>query len=954
MPGIESSQLDRPAVRAGLAVVIVAAAFLPRQIFMVRFGIELQPFITFYPAVMIAAMLCGFRAGLLATALSAFLVDYWMFPPIGRLAITNASQAISLAIFICMGVFMSAVAGRYRRYQRRSAAFEREQALRETHQSLQEISGRQQALFANMDEGFAAGEMLYDDSGAPCDYRLLEVNHAYEKQTGLKAGMVVGKTVLEVFPDMERSWIEKFGEVAATGVAARFEGFSHNTGKHYETFAYSPSRGKFSLLIRDITERKLAERKLSESEQRLRLFFENAPAALAMFDDRMRYLYASRRWMADYGLGERDLRGMSHYDVFPEVPEAWKGAHRRGLAGEVVKQEGECFERADGSKQWLRWEIRPWHDIAGKVGGIVISTEDISEQKEAEERLLLAASVFSDTSEGIMITASDGTILDVNAAFVRTTGYSRDEVLGRNPRFLSSGRHDKDFYDEMWRALIETGQWSGEIWNRRKNGEIFAAVETITTVPTADGGVLHYVSLFHDITRLKDNERQLEKMAFYDMLTGLPNRVLLADRLRQAMLQARRRQKVLAVALLDLDGFKAVNDGHGHEAGDQFLAALANRMKNALRVGDTLARLGGDEFVAMLPDLDSVAASEPVLARLLDTAAGPVQVGEASLRLSASVGVTFYPQPEDLDPDQLMRQADQAMYQAKLAGRNRLHFFDSAHDQSSSTRYETLNRIRQGLAANEFVLYYQPKVNMRTGQVVGAEALIRWQRPERGLLLPEAFLPVVEDHPLAVDIGEWVIDSALAQMEAWQASGFDIPVSVNVGALQLQKDSFVGTLRMLLAAHPLIQPFQLELEVLETSALQDVATVSEVFDACRKIGVLFALDDFGTGYSSLAYLKHLPANVLKIDQSFVREILNEPKNRAIMKAILGLALAFRLEVIAEGVETVEHGVLLLQLGCELGQGYGIAHPMQACDLPVWSAAWRPDERWANVPPMARA
>jgi EAL domain-containing protein (putative c-di-GMP-specific phosphodiesterase class I) len=243
---------------------------------------------------------------------------------------------------------------------------------------------------------------------------------------------------------------------------------------------------------------------------------------------------------------------------------------------------------------------------------------------------------------------------------------------------------------------------------------------------------------------------------------------------------------------------------------------------------------------------------------------------------------------------------------------------------------------------------------MRTGQVVGAEALIRWQRPERGLLLPEAFLPVVEDHPLAVDIGEWVIDSALAQMEAWQASGFDIPVSVNVGALQLQKDSFVGTLRMLLAAHPLIQPFQLELEVLETSALQDVATVSEVFDACRKIGVLFALDDFGTGYSSLAYLKHLPANVLKIDQSFVREILNEPKNRAIMKAILGLALAFRLEVIAEGVETVEHGVLLLQLGCELGQGYGIAHPMQACDLPVWSAAWRPDERWANVPPMARA
>jgi EAL domain-containing protein (putative c-di-GMP-specific phosphodiesterase class I) len=318
------------------------------------------------------------------------------------------------------------------------------------------------------------------------------------------------------------------------------------------------------------------------------------------------------------------------------------------------------------------------------------------------------------------------------------------------------------------------------------------------------------------------------------------------------------------------------------------------------------------------------------------------------------MGVTFYPQLEDPDSDQLLRQADQAMYQAKLAGRNRFHFFDSAHDQSSSTRYESLNRIRQGMAANEFVLYYQPKVNMHTGQVVGAEALIRWKHPARGLLLPATFLPVIEDHPLAVDIGEWVIDSALAQMESWQSLGFNIPVSVNLGALQLQQDSFVDHLRALLAAHPLIKPFSLELEVLETSAFQDTATVSAIFDACRKIGVLFALDDFGTGYSSLAYLKHLPANVLKIDQSFVREIVNDPRNLAILEALLGLAIAFHLEVIAEGVETVEHGVLLLQLGCELGQGYGIAHPMQASDLPGWSAAWRPDQRWANVLPIARA
>jgi len=396
-----------------------------------------------------------------------------------------------------------------------------------------------------------------------------------------------------------------------------------------------------------------------------------------------------------------------------------------------------------------------------------------------------------------------------------------------------------------------------------------------------------------------------------------------------------------------------VNDNYGHEAGDQLLSALAGRMRNVLRGVDTLARMGGDEFVAVLPDLDQIEACEPVLLRLRESASSPVQVGEAIVQVSASIGVAIYPHQGDLDADQLIRQADQAMYQAKLAGRNRVHFFDSAHDQSSSTRYESLNHIRRGLAENEFVLYYQPKVNMRTGQVMGAEALIRWQHPKRGLLLPAMFLPVIEDHPLAVEIGEWGIESALSQMESWQALGMNIPVSVNLGALQLQQVSFVDHLRTLLAAHPHLKPFSLELEILETSALQDVATVSAVFDACRKIGVLFALDDFGTGYSSLTYLKHLPANVLKIDQSFVNEIVNDPKNQAILEALLGLATAFHLEVIAEGVETVEHGVLLLQMGCDLGQGYGIAHPMQASDLPGWSAAWRPDQRWANVLPMVR-
>jgi EAL domain-containing protein (putative c-di-GMP-specific phosphodiesterase class I) len=306
-----------------------------------------------------------------------------------------------------------------------------------------------------------------------------------------------------------------------------------------------------------------------------------------------------------------------------------------------------------------------------------------------------------------------------------------------------------------------------------------------------------------------------------------------------------------------------------------------------------------------------------------------------------------------MDADQLLRQADQAMYQAKLAGKNRYHLFDAEQDRSVRGHHESQDRVQHALQAGEFMLYYQPKVNMRTGKVVGAEALIRWQHPEQGLLLPAAFLPVIENHPLAVDIGEWVIHTALTQMELWHADGLDIPVSVNVGARQLQQPDFVDRLRAILAAHPGIQPSCLELEVLETSALEDVAGVSRVIETCRDMGVMFALDDFGTGYSSLTYLKRLPASLLKIDQSFVRDMLDDPDDLAILEGVIGLATAFRRNVIAEGVETLEHGALLLQLGCDQAQGYGIARPMPAHHMPAWCVAWRPDAAWGDVPLVNR-
>lgn len=446
---------------------------------------------------------------------------------------------------------------------------------------------------------------------------------------------------------------------------------------------------------------------------------------------------------------------------------------------------------------------------------------------------------------------------------------------------------------------------------------------------------------------LRDSEARFAHLAHYDALTGLPNRRLLADRLHQAMAQNQRRGRHLAVVYLDLDGFKAVNDRHGHDVGDQLLMAVADRMQQTLREGDTLARLGGDEFVAVLVDLRDSQAGVPLLNRLLAAASAPVPLGDRVVQVSASLGVAYYPQTEEMDADQLLRQADQAMYQAKLAGKNRYHVFDAECHRTARSHHATLERIRRALAEQEFVLHYQPKVNLHAGTVVGVEALIRWQHPEQGLLLPRLFLSVIESDPLAVTLGEWVIDSALTQMDVWQTAGLELPVSVNIGARQLQQTDFVERLRARLAMHPGVKPSSLTLEILETNALQDLAHVSQVIADCREIGVSFALDDFGTGYSSLTYLKHLAVAQLKIDQSFVCDMLHDADDLAIIESVLSLAVAFRRQAIAEGVETLEHAERLLQLGCELAQGQGIACPMPAHALPDWLAAWRPDPRWLS-------
>ena len=691
---------------------------------------------------------------------------------------------------------------------------------------------------------------------------------------------------------------------------------------------------------------------LRKSEARLSGIIESATDAIISLDAGHRIVLFNPAAEVMFGFRAAEMLGQSLDRL---IPQGLRERHRRHVeefghsnvpAHPMGAQRNLAGVRSDGSEFPIE-ASQVTQTLAGDQKIFTVILRDITARQLTENKLRLAASVFTNAREGILITDAKGRIVEVNDTFTAITGYSREEALDRSHGLLGVGLQAAESSDVRWLELAREGQWHGEIWSRRKNGEIYAELNTTSAVRDAAGNTEHYVSLFSDITPMKEYERQLEHIVHYDHLTGLPNRVLLADRLTQAMLQSQRHNMSLAVVYLDLDGFKAINDEHGHEIGDGLLIAAARRMQAALRDGDTLARLGGDEFVVVVVELVQPQECEPVLARLLQAVADPVRVGDLELRVSASIGVTIYPQ-DGADADQLLRHADQAMYLAKQAGKNCYRLFDVAQDLALKTQREIQEEIRHAIDRSELVLYYQPKVNMKTGAVIGAEALIRWQHPQRGLLLPAAFLPQIDEHPISIALGEWVIDAALAQMRQWLETGLDVQVSVNIGALQLQQSDFVAKLTTAIAAHAAVQSHRLELEILETCAMEDIAKVSDVIAACRAINVRFALDDFGTGYSSLTYLRRLPAELLKIDRSFVSHMLDDPGDLAIVEGVVGLATAFNREVLAEGVETEAHGTRLLQLGCELAQGYFIARPMPARELPNWVATWKPAAAWTST------
>lgn len=584
--------------------------------------------------------------------------------------------------------------------------------------------------------------------------------------------------------------------------------------------------------------------------------------------------------------------------------------------------------------------ISPIRNRYGDIIGVSKIARDITAKKINETRLQLLSTVFINTHEAIAITDAVGRIIEVNNAFSRTSGYSREEVLGHTSRMLMSSRQGPELCTSIQNALSQSEYFQGEVWSRRKDGEAYAGLLTINVVKDNDDHVKNYVALFADVTPLRLKQEQMEHLAHFDPLTDLPNRMLLSDRLHQAMIMSKRHQQSLAVLYLDLDGFKHINDTYGHEVGDEVLVAVSHCMSKVMREGDTLARIGGDEYVAVLVDVKSPRDCVQLVERILKACAEPVLVQDKTLQISASIGITIYPQ-DDVDADQLMRHADQAMYEAKHTGKNRYHLFDAVFENEIRNRSLHLQRISQALNALEFVLYYQPKVNMRTGAVLGVEALIRWRHPERGVLLPAEFLPYIEDHSLSETLGEWVLETAFSQMDAWQKAGLDIPVSINIGSRQLQSANFTSGLTTLIEKYPDINPDNIELEILETNALQDIQGVSNIMRECCSLGVHFAIDDFGTGYSSLTYLRRLPADTLKIDQSFVRDMCHNQEDFSIVQGVIGLAALFGRKVIAEGVETIACGESLLKLGCALAQGFIISRPMPADEVPQWISSWHP-------------
>ncbi|WP_175535120.1 bifunctional diguanylate cyclase/phosphodiesterase [Halomonas saccharevitans] len=683
-----------------------------------------------------------------------------------------------------------------------------------------------------------------------------------------------------------------------------------------------------------LEEREQARRAVLEREARLQALVGSIQDMIFVFDAEGRFVYV-HAVDRDQLVGDAEALLQHHY--------------REVLSADVADQLDRALEalRASGDPVDIDYRVtlagvpRDFHailsplDEGGAFSGVLAVVREVTDVRATEAQLRIAAMAF-ETHLGMLVTDERGAILRVNETFTRITGYSEAEVLGRNPGMLRSGRHDDDFYQALWESVEQHGSWQGEIWNRRKNGEIFPEWLTISAVRNDAGELTHYVATFNDITRRKAAEEEIHQLAFFDPLTGLPNRRLMLDRLASALKDSYRSGQFGALLYLDLDNFQRVNDTRGHLIGDDLLQQVAMRLDRVLRETDTLARLGGDEFALLLHDLghDQVqvaVVAERIAHKLLGALQAPMRLAGGELSVTASLGITLY-RDRETTLEQVLQQADMALYKAKEAGRDTLRFFDPAMQAQLQRRAQLEADLRQALSRDEFRLYYQPQMGA-DGQMIGAEALLRWAHPARGMVSPGEFIPLAEENRLIVPIGGWVLETACRQLAAWvrDPAMADLTLSVNVSPEQFREPEFAERTLAILARTG-APPSRLKLEVTESLFVHDRDESRETMRRLKEHGVTFALDDFGTGYSSLSYLKRLPLDQLKIDQSFVRDLLEDEASAAIVASTIALSRSLQLEVLAEGVETEAQRAWLIAHGCEAFQGYLFSRPVPLEEL----------------------
>ncbi|MCX8086836.1 MAG: EAL domain-containing protein [Rhodocyclaceae bacterium] len=676
----------------------------------------------------------------------------------------------------------------------------------------------------------------------------------------------------------------------------------------------------------DITDIVEAQQKLAESQARLNALMEKTTVIFAMKDTKGAYLYANRRFLEYFSIAEEDYQGKTDFALLPAklAADLWNLdltalRERRAVSGEhqLDCAHGRC---------WLRSTHQTLFDANGEPTAFIFEAEDITAIRRAEEQMRITARVFDQAGEAIVVTDAAAVIQTVNAAFTQITGYTASEAIGQRTTLLKSGRHSAEFYQAMWQALRDNGFWQGEIWNKRKNGEIYPEWLTINRICNEAGEVEHYVAVFSDITQIKDSQRKAEYLATHDPLTGLPNRALFHDRLRHALAQARRHKSRVALLFIDLDNFKTINDTLGHDIGDELLKQAADRLREVVRDVDTVARLGGDEFTAILSDCTAEVADR-VARRIIDDLSASFEIAGRALFVSASIGVAFYPD-DGTDSTSLVRAADAAMYRAKEQGRNRVEFFKPDLQVRLLKRAALEGALREALRAKRLRLVFQPKFAIADRRLMGAEALLRWRDPELGEISPGEFIPVAETSGLILEIGRHVENLLLEQMAAWQQMGLRLPrIAFNVSPRAMREPDFASQLIEKIRAAGLPQD-RVQIEITEGALLENSSRVTSNLAELDQAGLRIAIDDFGTGYSSLAYLKRLPIDELKIDKSFVDGLGQDKEDEAIARAVLGLAQALDLETVAEGVETDRQLAWLAQYGCDLAQGYLLSKPLE--------------------------